>query len=83
MKHLTTLGDAALLDRIERLDREEHVLLQSAMARVSRAEAEGVWVGSDPSYRYLSAHLTKVRDELLKAENEFLRRGTLGLERVA
>lgn len=83
MKHLTTLGDAALLDRIERLDREEHVLLESAMARVSRAEAEGVWVWSDPSYRYLSAHLTKVRDELLKAESEFLRRGTLGLERVA
>lgn len=83
MRHLNALGDAALLDRIERLERAEHCLQQSAMALVSRAEAEGVWQRSNPSYRYLSSLLTKVRGDLLKTENEFLRRGTRGLKQVA
>lgn len=83
MERFSAFDDAALLHRIDRLERAEHDLQQEMMARISRADAEGRWVRSDPHYQSLSSVLKKVRDDLLDTENEFLRRGTHGLERAA
>ena len=83
MERLSAFDDAALLHRIDRLERAEHDLQQEMIARISRAEAEGQWVRSDAQYQHLPSVLKKVRDDLLDTENEFLRRGTHGLELAA
>ena len=83
MRRLSSLGDAALLDRIERLERVEHDLRQSEMAPASHAASDSVSPGRGPRYGYLSSLLKKVHDELVDTENEFLSRGTLGLARIS
>ena len=80
MERFSAFDDAALLHRIDRLERAEHDLQQEMMVRISRADAEGQWARSDAQYEHLSSVLKKVRDDLLDTENEFLRRGTHGLE---
>jgi hypothetical protein len=83
MSRFSGFEDAALLRRIERLERAELGLQRRAMARASRAEAEGRWLGSDPEYRYLSSVLKKVREDLRDTEDEFLRRNPVAMKRAA
>ena len=83
MKRLTTLGDAELLERIERLERAEHVLEQGAIARIRQDEDRGVRWRTNRGSAYLSSALRMVRRDLLATEDEFLRRDPLRLERVA
>ncbi len=76
-------SDAALLHRIKRLEGAERDLQQRAVARASRAEAEGRWLGSDPEYRHLSSVLKKAREDLRDTEDEFLRRRPVAMKRAA
>jgi len=82
MERLSRLGDAALLERIERLERAEQMLQQTAIARVTQAEASGALRRADRGSACLSSALRKVRHDLLETEDEFLRRDPLRLERV-
>jgi len=83
MDRFSAFEDAALLHRIERLERAERDLQQRAMARASRAEAEGRWLRSDPEYRHLSNVLKKVREDLRDTEDEYVRRGSPAMRRAA
>lgn len=82
MQRSTGLGDADLLGRIECLERAEQTLQQTAIARISEAEAEGVPWRADRGSACLASALRKVRHDLLETEDEFLRRDPLRLERV-
>lgn len=83
MGRFSGFEDAALLQRIERLERAERDLQQRAVARASNVELEGRWLGSDPEYRHLSYVLRKVREDLRDTEDEFLRRRPVAMKRAA
>ena len=83
MSRLSGFENAALLQRIKRLEGAERNLHQRAMLRASRAEAEGRWPGTDPEYRHLSSVLKKVRQDLRDTEDEYLRRSAPGIKRAA
>ena len=83
MDRFSAFEDAALLHRIERLERAERDLQQRAMARASKAEAEGRWLGTDPEYRHLSYVLKKVRKDLRDTEDELLRRSAPAMRQAA
>ena len=77
MDRFDVLHDAALLHRVERLQRTESDLQQTAMAAASRIEAEGRWPGGDPVYRHLSYALKRIRKDLLAIEHEYMRRSAM------
>jgi hypothetical protein len=74
MKRFSAFEDAALLRRIERLERAENDLQQRALARIAQVDAERRWLMSDPQYRHLSSTLVKVRDDLRETHEELVRR---------
>lgn len=83
MNRFSAFEDAALLHRIERLERAEQDLQQRTMARVSQVEAEGRWLRSDPQYQRLSSVLKKVREDLRDTEKEILRRNVSATRKAA
>jgi hypothetical protein len=83
MERFSAFEDAALLRRIERLERAEHDLQKRTMARMSQVEADGRWLRSDPQYQHLSSVLKKVREDLRDTEDEFLRRSASGMKQAA
>ena len=76
MKRFAAFEDAALLGRLERLDRAERDLQQRLANRISQLEAQGRWARSDPLFQQLSSTLKKVRDDMRETEEELLRRGS-------
>jgi uncharacterized membrane protein YfbV (UPF0208 family) len=83
MNRFSAFEDAALLHRIERLERAEQDLQQRTMARISQVEAEGRWLRSDPQYQRLSSVLKKVREDLRDTEKEILRRNLSAAQKAA
>jgi hypothetical protein len=83
MERFVALSDAALLQRIDHLDRAEHQLHQSAMKRVSQGEADGRAVGADLQYQLLSAALKESREHMLRIEAELLRRSAYAIAEAA
>jgi hypothetical protein len=83
MEQFSAFEDAALLGRIKRLERAEKDLQQRTMMRISRVEAEGRWLRSDPQYQNLSSILKKVHEDLHDTEEEFLRRRTAAMQEAA
>lgn len=81
MKRFAGFEDAALLGRLERLDRAEADLQKRVAARISQVDAEGRWVRSDPVFQQLSSTLKRVRDDMRETEEELLRRGRVSAER--
>ena len=81
MKRLERYEDAALFDRLERLDRAEADLQKRVAARVSQLQTENRWVPSDPLFQQLSSVLKRVRDDMRETEEELLLRGRISAAR--
>ena len=81
MKRFAGFEDAALLGRLERLDRAETDLQKRVAARISQVDAEGRWLRSDPLFQQLSSALKRVRLDMREAEQELLRRGSISAVR--
>ena len=80
MNRFSAFEDAALLRRIERLERAEQDLQQRTMARIAQVDAQSRWLTSDSHYRHLSATLRKVRDDLRETNQELVRRKASAIE---
>jgi hypothetical protein len=83
MKRFSAFEDAALLHRVERLERAEQDLQQRTTARILQVDAEGRWLRSDPQYQRLSSVLKKVREDLRETEKEILRRNASATKKAA
>jgi len=81
MKRFAAFEDAALLGRLQRLDRAETDLQKRVAARISQVEAEGRWLRSDPVFQQLSSALKRVRDDMCETEEELMRRGGVSAAR--
>lgn len=81
VKRFAGFEDAALLGRLERLDRAETDLQKRVAARISQVDAEGRWLRSDPLFQQLSSALKRVRLDMREAEQELLRRGSVSAVR--
>jgi hypothetical protein len=75
VERFITFDDAALLRRLDHLDRTEADLQRRVAARMSQVDAEGRWLQSDPLFQQLSSVLERVRDDMRETEAELLRRG--------
>ena len=80
MNRFSAFEDAALLRRIERLERAEHDLQQRTIARIAQVDAEGCWLMSDSQHRHLASMLKKVRDDLRETNEELVRRKGSAIE---
>ena len=83
MKRLNEFSDAAVLDRIERLDRAERDLNDAAMVRSMRAETHGKPSNGDALYELLVSAVGEVRAEMLRLEAILLRRNSDALREAA
>jgi hypothetical protein len=83
MQRFSTFSDAALLERIERLDSAEHELHQAAVNRALQAELHGRAPKGSLRYAGLLAALEDVREDIQRTEAEFLRRGAYARQAVA
>ena len=70
LERFSAFEDAALLHRVERLERAEHDFQQRTMRRVSQVHAEGRWLRSDPQYQHLASLLKRVWHDLRDTEDE-------------
>ena len=75
MERFKAFSDAAIIARLERLDRAETALQQTMAKRISQVEAEGRWLRSDPVFQQLSSALKRVRSDMCETEEELMRRG--------
>jgi hypothetical protein len=76
MNGFETLEATDLESRIVRLRREERDLSGRVARQLAWLENGGRWYQSDPLYQRLSSVLNTVRQDLLDAENEALRRAS-------
>ena len=81
VKRLERYEDAALFDRLERLDRAEVDLQKRVAARMSQLDAEDRWVRSDPLFQQLSSVLKRIREDMRETEEELLLRGRISAAR--
>ena len=81
MKRLERYEDAALFDRLERLDRAEVDLQKRVAARMSQLRTEDRWIPSDPLFQQLSSVLKRIRDDMRETEEELLLRGRISAAR--
>jgi hypothetical protein len=83
MQRFVALSDAALLQRIDGLDRAEHELHQGAMKQVLQAEARGRMVSADPHHQLLAAAIKESGEDMRAIEEELLRRAANFMEEAA
>jgi hypothetical protein len=83
MKELYALSDAALLARLDLLDRAEVELHQQAMTAALKAAARDHPAMRDPGSGRLLTAVKEVRDEMRDVETEFLRRGPYAMQEAA
>ena len=74
MNKFSTVENAHLKTRIERLKHEEQDLLDRVTRRVLAVAREDRWLKSDPLYQSLSSVLANVRLDLKNAEKALLQR---------
>ena len=82
-KLLNAFSDAAVLERIERLDRAERDLNAAAMMRLMRAEGHGKPANGDALYELLVSAVNEVRAEMLRLEAILLRCNSTALREAA
>jgi hypothetical protein len=83
MERFNAFSDAALLERIERLDSAEHELQQAAVTSALRAELHGRAPNESPRSTGLLAALEEVRENIRRTEAELLRRSVYAMQAAA
>jgi Holliday junction resolvase-like predicted endonuclease len=76
MNRFSGFEDAALVQRIARIERAETDLLQRITARIAQVEVKGRWLRTDPQYQHLSSSLRSARQELRDTKEAHLQRRT-------